>query len=96
MSREAFVMAATVGLAARNVAHDPEKFGRAAVDLGLAVAAQFEARARGEAPPDRADAHPALTEADAHLGLANRLAAPFAKRLFLAYAIPGRNSAKVL
>jgi len=37
----------------------------------------------------------ALTEADAHLGLANRLAAPFAKRLFLAYEIPGRNSAKV-
>jgi UDP-N-acetylglucosamine--N-acetylmuramyl-(pentapeptide) pyrophosphoryl-undecaprenol N-acetylglucosamine transferase len=27
----------------------------------------------------------ALTEADAHLGLANRLAAPFAKRLFAAY-----------
>jgi UDP-N-acetylglucosamine--N-acetylmuramyl-(pentapeptide) pyrophosphoryl-undecaprenol N-acetylglucosamine transferase len=37
----------------------------------------------------------ALTEADAHLGLANRMAAPFAKRLFLAYEIPGRNSAKV-
>jgi UDP-N-acetylglucosamine--N-acetylmuramyl-(pentapeptide) pyrophosphoryl-undecaprenol N-acetylglucosamine transferase len=37
----------------------------------------------------------ALTEADAHLGLANRLAAPFARRLFLAYAIPGRNGAKV-
>lgn len=36
----------------------------------------------------------ALTEADAHLGLANRLAAPFAKRIFLAYAIPGRDSAK--
>ena len=33
----------------------------------------------------------ALTEADAHLGLANRLAAPFAQRLFLAYEIPGRN-----
>jgi UDP-N-acetylglucosamine--N-acetylmuramyl-(pentapeptide) pyrophosphoryl-undecaprenol N-acetylglucosamine transferase len=32
-----------------------------------------------------------LTEADAHLGLANRLAAPFARRVFLAYAIPGRN-----
>ena len=31
----------------------------------------------------------ALTEADAHLGLANRLAAPFARRVFLAYAIPG-------
>ena len=31
----------------------------------------------------------ALTEADAHLGLANRLAAPFAARLFLAYEIPG-------
>ena len=31
----------------------------------------------------------ALTEADAHLGLANRLAAPFARRLFLAYEIPG-------
>jgi UDP-N-acetylglucosamine--N-acetylmuramyl-(pentapeptide) pyrophosphoryl-undecaprenol N-acetylglucosamine transferase len=37
----------------------------------------------------------ALTEADAHLGLANRLAAPFARRLFLAYEIPGRNGAKV-
>ena len=37
----------------------------------------------------------ALTEADAHLGLANRIAAPFARRLFLAYAIPGRNGAKV-
>jgi UDP-N-acetylglucosamine--N-acetylmuramyl-(pentapeptide) pyrophosphoryl-undecaprenol N-acetylglucosamine transferase len=29
-----------------------------------------------------------LTEADAHLGLANRLAAPFAQRLLLAYPIP--------
>jgi UDP-N-acetylglucosamine--N-acetylmuramyl-(pentapeptide) pyrophosphoryl-undecaprenol N-acetylglucosamine transferase len=36
----------------------------------------------------------ALTEADAHLGLANRLAAPFAKSVFLAYDIPGRNSRK--
>ena len=32
----------------------------------------------------------ALTEADAHLGLANRLAAPFAQRLFLAYPIETR------
>jgi len=37
----------------------------------------------------------ALTEADAHLGLANRLAAPFAKKLFLAYEIPGRGGSKV-
>ncbi|MSO96470.1 MAG: UDP-N-acetylglucosamine--N-acetylmuramyl-(pentapeptide) pyrophosphoryl-undecaprenol N-acetylglucosamine transferase [Thermoleophilia bacterium] len=37
----------------------------------------------------------ALTEADAHLGLANRLAAPFASKLFLAYAIPGREGKKV-
>jgi UDP-N-acetylglucosamine--N-acetylmuramyl-(pentapeptide) pyrophosphoryl-undecaprenol N-acetylglucosamine transferase len=37
----------------------------------------------------------AVTEADAHLGLANRLAAPFARRLFLAYAIPGHDGAKV-
>jgi UDP-N-acetylglucosamine--N-acetylmuramyl-(pentapeptide) pyrophosphoryl-undecaprenol N-acetylglucosamine transferase len=36
----------------------------------------------------------ALTEADAHLGLANRLAAPFARRVFLAYEIPGRHGAK--
>ncbi|MEP6893321.1 MAG: UDP-N-acetylglucosamine--N-acetylmuramyl-(pentapeptide) pyrophosphoryl-undecaprenol N-acetylglucosamine transferase, partial [Gaiellaceae bacterium] len=36
----------------------------------------------------------ALTEADAHLGLANRLAAPFAKRVFLAYEIPERRGAK--
>jgi UDP-N-acetylglucosamine--N-acetylmuramyl-(pentapeptide) pyrophosphoryl-undecaprenol N-acetylglucosamine transferase len=36
----------------------------------------------------------ALTEADAHLGLANRLAAPFARRVFLAYGIPGRDEGK--
>ncbi|MBA3476011.1 MAG: UDP-N-acetylglucosamine--N-acetylmuramyl-(pentapeptide) pyrophosphoryl-undecaprenol N-acetylglucosamine transferase [Actinobacteria bacterium] len=36
----------------------------------------------------------ALTEADAHLGLANRLAAPFARRVFLAYGIRGREGAK--
>jgi UDP-N-acetylglucosamine--N-acetylmuramyl-(pentapeptide) pyrophosphoryl-undecaprenol N-acetylglucosamine transferase len=36
----------------------------------------------------------ALTEADAHLGLANRLAAPFARRVFLAYDIDGRNGRK--
>lgn len=36
----------------------------------------------------------ALTEADAHLGLANRLAVPFARRVFLAYAIDGRDAAK--
>lgn len=36
----------------------------------------------------------ALTEADAHLGLANRLAAPFAKRLFLAYPAHTRWDAK--
>ena len=36
----------------------------------------------------------ALTEADAELGLANRLAAPFAKRVFLAYPLPGRAGGK--
>jgi UDP-N-acetylglucosamine--N-acetylmuramyl-(pentapeptide) pyrophosphoryl-undecaprenol N-acetylglucosamine transferase len=36
----------------------------------------------------------ALTEADAHLGLANRLAAPFAKRVFLAYPVEGRTGPK--
>jgi UDP-N-acetylglucosamine--N-acetylmuramyl-(pentapeptide) pyrophosphoryl-undecaprenol N-acetylglucosamine transferase len=36
----------------------------------------------------------AITEADAHLGLANRLAAPFARRVFLAYGIDGRDGAK--
>jgi UDP-N-acetylglucosamine--N-acetylmuramyl-(pentapeptide) pyrophosphoryl-undecaprenol N-acetylglucosamine transferase len=36
----------------------------------------------------------ALTEADAHLGLANRLAAPFARRIFLSYPMPTRWSAK--
>ncbi len=36
----------------------------------------------------------ALTEADAHLGLANRLAAPFARRVFLAYAISGRDGGR--
>ena len=36
----------------------------------------------------------ALTEADAHFGLANRLAAPFAKRVFLAYPVAGRTGEK--
>jgi UDP-N-acetylglucosamine--N-acetylmuramyl-(pentapeptide) pyrophosphoryl-undecaprenol N-acetylglucosamine transferase len=36
----------------------------------------------------------ALTEADAHLGLANRLAAPLARRVFLAYELPGRDGPK--
>jgi UDP-N-acetylglucosamine--N-acetylmuramyl-(pentapeptide) pyrophosphoryl-undecaprenol N-acetylglucosamine transferase len=36
----------------------------------------------------------ALTEADAHLGLANRLAAPLSHRVFLAYAVDGRDGAK--
>jgi UDP-N-acetylglucosamine--N-acetylmuramyl-(pentapeptide) pyrophosphoryl-undecaprenol N-acetylglucosamine transferase len=36
----------------------------------------------------------ALTEADAHLGLANRLAVPYAKRVFLAYPLPSRDGSK--
>lgn len=36
----------------------------------------------------------ALTEADAHLGLANRLAAPFARRVFLAFPVEGRDGRK--
>jgi UDP-N-acetylglucosamine--N-acetylmuramyl-(pentapeptide) pyrophosphoryl-undecaprenol N-acetylglucosamine transferase len=36
----------------------------------------------------------ALTEADARLGLANRLAAPLARRVFLAYEIEGRNGGR--
>jgi len=35
-----------------------------------------------------------LTEADAHLGLANRLAAPFAERVFLALPVKGRDGSK--
>lgn len=35
-----------------------------------------------------------LTEADAHLGLANRLAAPFAARVFLSYPVAGRKGSK--
>src|SRR5215210_564604 len=36
----------------------------------------------------------ALTEADAHLGLANRLAVPFARRVLLPYDIEGRRGGK--
>jgi UDP-N-acetylglucosamine--N-acetylmuramyl-(pentapeptide) pyrophosphoryl-undecaprenol N-acetylglucosamine transferase len=36
----------------------------------------------------------ALTEADAQIGLANRLAAPFARRIFLALPVAGREGAK--
>jgi UDP-N-acetylglucosamine--N-acetylmuramyl-(pentapeptide) pyrophosphoryl-undecaprenol N-acetylglucosamine transferase len=35
-----------------------------------------------------------LTEADAHLGLANRIAAPFAERVFLSFPVPGREGEK--
>jgi UDP-N-acetylglucosamine--N-acetylmuramyl-(pentapeptide) pyrophosphoryl-undecaprenol N-acetylglucosamine transferase len=35
-----------------------------------------------------------LTESDAHLGLANRLAARFARRIFLAYDLPDRQGGK--
>lgn len=36
----------------------------------------------------------AITEADAHLGLANRLAVPFARTVFLAYPIPSRSGSR--
>jgi UDP-N-acetylglucosamine--N-acetylmuramyl-(pentapeptide) pyrophosphoryl-undecaprenol N-acetylglucosamine transferase len=36
----------------------------------------------------------ALMEADAHLGLANRLSSPFARRVFLSFPIPGREGEK--
>jgi UDP-N-acetylglucosamine--N-acetylmuramyl-(pentapeptide) pyrophosphoryl-undecaprenol N-acetylglucosamine transferase len=36
----------------------------------------------------------ALMEADAHFGLANRLAAPFAQRIFLAFPVDGREGGK--
>ena len=36
----------------------------------------------------------ALMEADAHLGLANRLAAPFAERVFLSFPVAGRDGEK--
>jgi UDP-N-acetylglucosamine--N-acetylmuramyl-(pentapeptide) pyrophosphoryl-undecaprenol N-acetylglucosamine transferase len=36
----------------------------------------------------------AVMEADAHLGLANRLAAPLARRVFLSFPIPGREGLK--
>jgi UDP-N-acetylglucosamine--N-acetylmuramyl-(pentapeptide) pyrophosphoryl-undecaprenol N-acetylglucosamine transferase len=36
----------------------------------------------------------ALTEADSHLGLANRLAAPFARRVFLSFPIAGKQPPK--
>jgi UDP-N-acetylglucosamine--N-acetylmuramyl-(pentapeptide) pyrophosphoryl-undecaprenol N-acetylglucosamine transferase len=36
----------------------------------------------------------AVMEADAHLGLANRLATPFSRRVFLAYPLAGRDGDK--
>jgi UDP-N-acetylglucosamine--N-acetylmuramyl-(pentapeptide) pyrophosphoryl-undecaprenol N-acetylglucosamine transferase len=35
-----------------------------------------------------------LTEADSHLGVTNRLLAPFARRVCLAFPLPGRDSAR--
>ena len=37
-----------------------------------------------------------LTEADSHLGMANRIAAPFARRVTLAYPLAGRSGSKYL
>ena len=51
-------------------------------------------RARWCSPRRRCGIPAALTEADAHLGLANRLAAPFARRVFLAYPLAGRDGEK--
>jgi hypothetical protein len=46
----------------------------------------------GPMVPGRVDADPAaIAEADAHLGLANRLAVPLAQRVFLAYPLAGRS-----
>jgi UDP-N-acetylglucosamine--N-acetylmuramyl-(pentapeptide) pyrophosphoryl-undecaprenol N-acetylglucosamine transferase len=36
----------------------------------------------------------ALSEADAHFGLANRMALPFARQVFLAYPLDGRNESR--
>jgi UDP-N-acetylglucosamine--N-acetylmuramyl-(pentapeptide) pyrophosphoryl-undecaprenol N-acetylglucosamine transferase len=52
------------------------------------VAGPMVLAARGQGIPS------ALMEADAHLGLANRLSAPFARRIFLSFPIPGRTGAK--
>jgi UDP-N-acetylglucosamine--N-acetylmuramyl-(pentapeptide) pyrophosphoryl-undecaprenol N-acetylglucosamine transferase len=52
------------------------------------VAGPMVLAARGQGIPST------LMEADAHLGLANRLAAPFARRIFLSFPIPGRTGAK--
>jgi UDP-N-acetylglucosamine--N-acetylmuramyl-(pentapeptide) pyrophosphoryl-undecaprenol N-acetylglucosamine transferase len=52
------------------------------------VAGPMVLAARGQGVPS------ALMEADAHLGLANRVAAPFARRIFLSFPIPGRTGAK--
>jgi UDP-N-acetylglucosamine--N-acetylmuramyl-(pentapeptide) pyrophosphoryl-undecaprenol N-acetylglucosamine transferase len=38
----------------------------------------------------------ALTEADSHLGVANRLLAPLAGRVFLSFPLPGRDSGRYL
>jgi UDP-N-acetylglucosamine--N-acetylmuramyl-(pentapeptide) pyrophosphoryl-undecaprenol N-acetylglucosamine transferase len=35
-----------------------------------------------------------LTEADSHFGVANRMLAPFARKVFLAFELPGREGAK--
>jgi UDP-N-acetylglucosamine--N-acetylmuramyl-(pentapeptide) pyrophosphoryl-undecaprenol N-acetylglucosamine transferase len=38
----------------------------------------------------------ALTEADSHLGVTNRLLAPFARRVFLSFPLPGREGGRYL
>ena len=54
-----------------------------------------ELRRRADGPCRRDDADPDGTNrADAHLGLANRLAAPFAERVFLSYELDGRGPPK--
>ena len=57
-------------------------------------AAAASSPGRWSSPPARRRIPAALTEADAHLGLANRLAAPFARRVFLTFPIEGRDPPK--
>lgn len=54
---------------------------------GYVAGPMVYAAARGKIPA-------ALMEADAHFGLANRLAAPFARRVFLSFPIAGRAGSK--
>jgi UDP-N-acetylglucosamine--N-acetylmuramyl-(pentapeptide) pyrophosphoryl-undecaprenol N-acetylglucosamine transferase len=90
--RPGVALARALGMAALAVPHYVKILRRRRPDVVLGAGGYVGGPAVLAAGAVRIPA--ALTEADAHLGLANRLASPFARRIFLAFPIEGLDGDK--